>query len=75
MYQLVDKIYNNEIEVIETKLSENVYLISHVYKFVHNDKNKKWLISIKKNTDINWHHKKYKHIWYMLNIKMLKYIN
>ena len=38
MYQLVPKIYDNEQEIIETKIADGVYLISHVYKFIHQDK-------------------------------------
>eukprot|EP00918_Siedleckia_nematoides_P074226 GHVU01162188.1.p1 GENE.GHVU01162188.1~~GHVU01162188.1.p1 ORF type:complete len:102 (-),score=19.82 GHVU01162188.1:194-499(-) len=40
MYQLATKIYDNEIETIETKIDDNVYLITNLYKFIHNDKKK-----------------------------------
>jgi len=40
MYQLATKIYDNELETIETKIDDNVYLITHIYKFIHNDKKK-----------------------------------
>ena len=43
MYQLAAKIYDNEQEIIETKIADGVYLISHVYKFIHQDK--KWRIN------------------------------
>ena len=42
MYQLATKIYDNEIATIETKIDDNVYLITNLYKFIHNDKKKEW---------------------------------
>jgi uncharacterized Zn ribbon protein len=41
MYQLAAKIYENEIQTIETKLAEGVYLITHLYRFLHTENNKK----------------------------------
>jgi hypothetical protein len=38
MYQLATKIYENEIQIIETKLADGVYLITHLYRFLHTDK-------------------------------------
>lgn len=40
MYQVASKIYDTEIDIIETPIDENVYLITHVYRFVHNYKKK-----------------------------------
>ena len=40
MYQLATKIYDNELQTIETKIDDNVYLITNIYKFIHNDKKK-----------------------------------
>ena len=52
MYQLATKIYDNEIETIETKIDDNVYLITHIYKFINNDKKKDWKV-FKKMYNIN----------------------
>lgn len=40
MYQIAPKIYNNEVEIIETKIDKDVYLITHLYKFIYNQKKK-----------------------------------
>jgi len=42
MFQIASKIYDNEIESVETKIDENVYIISHLYRFIYNDKKKMW---------------------------------
>ena len=42
MYQLPLKIYDNELQIIETRIDENVLLITYLYKFKHQtDKSKK----------------------------------
>lgn len=40
MYQVCPKVYDNEIDIIETQIDKDVYLITHVYKFIHNQKKK-----------------------------------